>query len=124
MWPCYNTYVDTRRRHTCTFHRRRADPFLQTHIDMALQAACTWTGCHTRDTALACYALDLIVGPEVRLCIVFHPFASLHCPHILSAAAPVFAQTPAQVGREYGTTTGRPRRVGWLDMVALRYVIK
>ncbi len=24
-------------------------------------------------------------------------------------------------GREYGTTTGRPRRVGWLDVVALRY---
>jgi adenylosuccinate synthase len=26
-----------------------------------------------------------------------------------------------EVGREYGTTTGRPRRVGWLDAVALRY---
>ncbi len=24
-------------------------------------------------------------------------------------------------GREYGTTTGRPRRVGWLDLVAARY---
>ncbi|MCA9273354.1 MAG: adenylosuccinate synthetase, partial [Phycisphaerales bacterium] len=24
-------------------------------------------------------------------------------------------------GREYGTTTGRPRRIGWLDLVALRY---
>lgn len=28
-----------------------------------------------------------------------------------------------QVGREYGTTTGRPRRVGWLDVVALRYAV-
>jgi adenylosuccinate synthase len=27
------------------------------------------------------------------------------------------------VGREYGATTGRPRRVGWLDLVALRYAI-
>ncbi len=26
-----------------------------------------------------------------------------------------------EVGREYGTTTGRPRRVGWLDLVALKY---
>lgn len=26
-----------------------------------------------------------------------------------------------QRGREYGTTTGRPRRVGWLDLVAVRY---
>lgn len=24
-------------------------------------------------------------------------------------------------GREFGTTTGRPRRVGWIDLVALRY---
>lgn len=26
-----------------------------------------------------------------------------------------------KVGREYGATTGRPRRCGWLDLVALRY---
>jgi len=26
-----------------------------------------------------------------------------------------------QVGREFGTTTGRPRRTGWLDLVALKY---
>jgi len=26
-----------------------------------------------------------------------------------------------EVGKEYGTTTGRPRRVGWLDLVALKY---
>ena len=28
----------------------------------------------------------------------------------------------AQKGHEFGATTGRPRRVGWLDAVALRYV--
>jgi adenylosuccinate synthase len=27
----------------------------------------------------------------------------------------------AQVGKEFGATTGRPRRCGWLDAVALRY---
>lgn len=27
-------------------------------------------------------------------------------------------------GREYGTTTGRPRRVGWLDLVAARYAVR
>lgn len=27
-------------------------------------------------------------------------------------------------GREYGTTTGRPRRIGWLDLVALRYTAR
>jgi adenylosuccinate synthase len=29
-----------------------------------------------------------------------------------------------EVGREYGTTTGRPRRVGWLDVVALKYACR
>lgn len=32
-----------------------------------------------------------------------------------------FGERLRAVGHEYGTTTGRPRRVGWLDMVALRY---
>jgi adenylosuccinate synthase len=27
-------------------------------------------------------------------------------------------------GREFGTTTGRPRRVGWLDLVAVRYAAR
>ncbi|MGI6479860.1 MAG: adenylosuccinate synthase [Salinivirgaceae bacterium] len=27
------------------------------------------------------------------------------------------------IGREYGSTTGRPRRCGWLDLVALKYVV-
>jgi adenylosuccinate synthase len=29
-----------------------------------------------------------------------------------------------EVGHEYGTTTGRPRRCGWLDLVALRYAAR
>ena len=29
-----------------------------------------------------------------------------------------------KLGNEYGATTGRPRRVGWLDLVALRYAIR
>ena len=29
-----------------------------------------------------------------------------------------------EVGGEYGTTTGRPRRCGWLDGVALRYAVR
>ena len=28
-----------------------------------------------------------------------------------------------EAGREYGSTTGRPRRCGWLDLVALKYAI-
>ena len=29
-----------------------------------------------------------------------------------------------EAGGEFGTTTGRPRRIGWLDLVALRYAIR
>ena len=29
-----------------------------------------------------------------------------------------------EAGREYGTTTGRPRRVGWLDLVPVKYSIR
>lgn len=29
-----------------------------------------------------------------------------------------------ELGHEYGTTTGRPRRCGWLDLVALNYAIR
>jgi adenylosuccinate synthase len=32
-------------------------------------------------------------------------------------------QNMRSVGREYGSTTGRPRRCGWLDLVALKYSI-
>ena len=33
----------------------------------------------------------------------------------------VNGETMARVGQEFGATTGRPRRCGWLDLVALRY---
>ena len=29
-----------------------------------------------------------------------------------------------EAGREYGTTTGRPRRCGWFDAVAMRYAVR
>jgi adenylosuccinate synthase len=32
--------------------------------------------------------------------------------------------TIARVGNEFGATTGRPRRCGWLDLVALKYAIR
>ncbi|MCL6596491.1 MAG: adenylosuccinate synthase [Firmicutes bacterium] len=34
------------------------------------------------------------------------------------------AERVRQAGQEYGTTTGRPRRVGWLDLVMLRYAAR
>ncbi len=32
-------------------------------------------------------------------------------------------ETMARVGHEFGATTGRPRRCGWLDLVALKYAV-
>ncbi|HBU76790.1 MAG TPA: adenylosuccinate synthase, partial [Muricauda sp.] len=32
--------------------------------------------------------------------------------------------TMAKVGNEFGATTGRPRRCGWLDLVALKYAVQ
>lgn len=34
------------------------------------------------------------------------------------------AEDLRRIGAEYGTTTGRPRRVGWLDIPALRYATR
>lgn len=34
------------------------------------------------------------------------------------------AHTIREAGQEYGTTTGRPRRVGWLDLVQLRQAVR
>ncbi len=33
-------------------------------------------------------------------------------------------ETMGRVGHEFGATTGRPRRCGWLDLVALKYAIQ
>ena len=33
-------------------------------------------------------------------------------------------ETMAKVGHEFGATTGRPRRCGWLDLIALKYAVQ
>ncbi len=35
-----------------------------------------------------------------------------------------YGKTMAKVGNEFGATTGRPRRCGWLDLVALKYAVQ
>jgi adenylosuccinate synthase len=42
-------------------------------------------------------------------------------PTELNDGADGLGERIRKTGREYGTVTGRPRRVGWLDMVATRY---
>lgn len=45
-------------------------------------------------------------------------------PSEIEATEPELAQEIRRVGAEFGATTGRPRRVGWLDLVALRYTVQ
>ncbi len=40
-----------------------------------------------------------------------------------SEAEGPLAEKIRRLGNEYGATTGRPRRVGWLDLVSLRYAL-
>ena len=35
-----------------------------------------------------------------------------------------YGATMGKVGNEFGATTGRPRRCGWLDLVALKYAVR
>jgi adenylosuccinate synthase len=37
---------------------------------------------------------------------------------------PELASEVRELGQEYGTVTGRDRRPGWLDLVALRYAVR
>jgi adenylosuccinate synthase len=47
---------------------------------------------------------------------------------VADLSLPNCTTTPGQrirdLGNEYGTTTGRPRRCGWFDAVAVRYTVR
>jgi adenylosuccinate synthase len=62
--------------------------------------------------------LDLIYGIAKAYCtrVGEGPFPS--------EAPPEVASRLREAGNEYGATTGRPRRCGWLDLVALRYALE
>lgn len=45
-------------------------------------------------------------------------------PTEIEQTEPEIAKRIRQVGAEFGATTGRPRRVGWLDLVALKYAVE
>ena len=41
-----------------------------------------------------------------------------------SEMEPELSAQVRELGQEYGTVTGRDRRPGWLDLVALRYAVR
>lgn len=45
-------------------------------------------------------------------------------PTELEQTDPETAQRIRKLGAEFGATTGRPRRTGWLDLVALKYAVE
>ncbi len=45
-------------------------------------------------------------------------------PTEIEESEPETAAEIRRIGAEFGATTGRPRRVGWLDLVALRYAVE
>lgn len=75
-------------------------------------------------TAGACTGLGI---PPNRIGEVFGIFKA-YCTRVGSGPFPteLYDETGEklrQIGREFGSTTGRPRRCGWLDLPALRYAI-
>jgi adenylosuccinate synthase len=82
-------------------------------------------------TSSTCTALGMAagtgvaLGSDVSVIGVFKGYTSRvgqgPYPTELSGAE---AEHVRQLGNEFGTTTGRPRRCGWLDLVALRYSVQ
>jgi adenylosuccinate synthase len=75
-------------------------------------------------TAGACIGLGISPG---RIGEVFGVFKA-YCTRVGEGPFPteLFDESGkkiAEIGHEFGATTGRPRRVGWLDLPALRYAI-
>ena len=45
-------------------------------------------------------------------------------PTEIEVTDPAIAENIRSIGQEFGATTGRKRRIGWLDLVALRYAVQ
>lgn len=77
-------------------------------------------------TACAGACIGLGVAPS-KICHVYGIFKA-YCTRVGSGPFPteLFDETGErlrEIGHEFGAVTGRPRRTGWLDLVALRYAV-
>jgi len=75
-------------------------------------------------TAGACTGLGIAPNKIGKVYGIFKAY----CTRVGSGPFPTelhdaTGQKLREVGHEYGSTTGRPRRCGWLDLVALKYAI-
>ena len=81
----------------------------------------------TSSNTLASGACSGLGVPPAKVGKVFGIFKA-YCTRVGSGPFPteLFDETGERlrrIGHEYGATTGRPRRCGWLDMVALKYTV-
>ncbi len=85
-------------------------PFVTSSNPLA-GGACAGAGVGPRD-------IERIIGVTKAYCtrVGSGPFPS--------EADPADAEILLETGKEYGTTTGRPRRCGWFDAVAARYAAR
>ena len=75
-------------------------------------------------TAGACTGLGIAPNKIGKVFGIFKAY----CTRVGSGPFPTelndaTGQKIREIGHEYGSTTGRPRRCGWLDLVALKYAI-
>jgi len=75
-------------------------------------------------TAGACTGLGIAPNKIGKVYGIFKAY----CTRVGSGPFPTelldeTGETLRRIGNEFGSTTGRPRRCGWLDLVALRYAI-
>lgn len=73
----------------------------------------------------ACTGLGVAPGKIGRVLGIFKAYAT----RVGSGPFPTElfdadGETMGRVGNEFGATTGRPRRCGWLDLVALKYAVQ
>ncbi|MHA1727667.1 MAG: adenylosuccinate synthase [Promethearchaeota archaeon] len=78
-------------------------------------SSCTWSGGISAGAGVSPKKIDSIVG-------VIKAYTS----RVGEGSLPTelldeIGETIREQGHEYGTTTGRPRRVGWIDLVNLKY---
>jgi adenylosuccinate synthase len=81
----------------------------------------TTSGGAVSGSGLGPYAISQVIGiaKAYTTRVGAGPF-----PTEIETTEPEMAQKIRQIGAEFGATTGRPRRVGWIDLVALKYAVE
>jgi len=75
------------------------------------------------------YLIEYFANPKEQILKYFHEeIASRSCvtAHMFASGEILFDKTGEElgsIGHEFGATTGRKRRCGWIDLVAMRYAV-